>query len=141
MIRRPPRSTLFPYTTLFRSGVAMEQPRPVAAGDLAEVVHRLRQLACAGAMARHGPDQTIEAAPDHGGGLGGRIAQDLRRPVHPAVGPLDVRPEWGGALQAAADQPAQPRERRRPAPLFAMRFRLSLTAARRALSFRPQAAS
>src|SRR2546428_4116926 len=24
MIRRPPRSTLFPYTTLFRSGEAME---------------------------------------------------------------------------------------------------------------------
>src|SRR5437899_9444242 len=24
MIRRPPRSTLFPYTTLFRSGVAVE---------------------------------------------------------------------------------------------------------------------
>src|SRR3712207_8543280 len=27
MIRRPPRSTLFPYTTLFRSA---EQPRPLA---------------------------------------------------------------------------------------------------------------
>src|SRR5256885_7994282 len=25
MIRRPPRSTLFPYTTLFRSGAAAEQ--------------------------------------------------------------------------------------------------------------------
>src|SRR3712207_8547327 len=25
MIRRPPRSTLFPYTTLFRSGLALEQ--------------------------------------------------------------------------------------------------------------------
>src|SRR3712207_8339173 len=25
MIRRPPRSTLFPYTTLFRSGVAVEE--------------------------------------------------------------------------------------------------------------------
>src|SRR3712207_8686507 len=25
MIRRPPRSTLFPYTTLFRSGTAMER--------------------------------------------------------------------------------------------------------------------
>src|SRR3712207_7637095 len=25
MIRRPPRSTLFPYTTLFRSGVAPER--------------------------------------------------------------------------------------------------------------------
>src|SRR3712207_7347475 len=26
MIRRPPRSTLFPYTTLFRSGAASAQP-------------------------------------------------------------------------------------------------------------------
>src|SRR2546428_5421304 len=34
MIRRPPRSTLFPYTTLFRSrhrgaGAELEDPRPV----------------------------------------------------------------------------------------------------------------
>src|SRR2546427_8596414 len=28
MIRRPPRSTLFPYTTLFRSDVAGYQPWP-----------------------------------------------------------------------------------------------------------------
>src|SRR2546427_8351041 len=27
MIRRPPRSTLFPYTTLFRSGIAAPRPR------------------------------------------------------------------------------------------------------------------
>src|SRR5438034_4190831 len=27
MIRRPPRSTLFPYTTLFRSRAGREQPR------------------------------------------------------------------------------------------------------------------
>src|SRR3712207_7589153 len=38
MIRRPPRSTLFPYTTLFRSGIeenrpVIDQPHP-AAGDL-----------------------------------------------------------------------------------------------------------
>src|SRR2546426_9134169 len=34
MIRRPPRSTLFPYTTLFRSLLA-EQPRPVlVAGNI-----------------------------------------------------------------------------------------------------------
>src|SRR3712207_8361305 len=26
MIRRPPRSTLFPYTTLFRSAARLEQP-------------------------------------------------------------------------------------------------------------------
>src|SRR2546430_5777003 len=28
MIRRPPRSTLFPYTTLFRSGFSTEHGRP-----------------------------------------------------------------------------------------------------------------
>src|SRR4029434_11349708 len=28
MIRRPPRSTLFPYTTLFRSTLTMSQPPP-----------------------------------------------------------------------------------------------------------------
>src|SRR2546422_8979185 len=39
MIRRPPRSTLFPYTTLFRSGV-LEDPALVA--DVHEVgVHRV----------------------------------------------------------------------------------------------------
>src|SRR3712207_8199143 len=36
MIRRPPRSTLFPYTTLFRSPPAPEAPLPAqaAAADL-----------------------------------------------------------------------------------------------------------
>src|SRR3712207_8020944 len=38
MIRRPPRSTLFPYTTLFRSLVLLDQPvvqpvRDLLAGD------------------------------------------------------------------------------------------------------------
>src|SRR3712207_8282742 len=28
MIRRPPRSTLFPYTTLFRSGIALPRSPP-----------------------------------------------------------------------------------------------------------------
>src|SRR3989442_4750427 len=36
MIRRPPRSTLFPYTTLFRSGRAADQ--------LLQQVERLRAL-------------------------------------------------------------------------------------------------
>src|SRR5690349_23505429 len=33
MIRRPPRSTLFPYTTLFRSEELTEAIRSVAAGE------------------------------------------------------------------------------------------------------------
>src|SRR5690554_7491773 len=30
MIRRPPRSTLFPYTTLFRSSTVVKPPKPCA---------------------------------------------------------------------------------------------------------------
>src|SRR3712207_7181167 len=39
MIRRPPRSTLFPYTTLFRSGLAapLDPVARVAAGQLGRV--------------------------------------------------------------------------------------------------------
>src|SRR2546427_8663103 len=48
MIRRPPRSTLFPYTTLFRSG-ADRHPHLRAGGPRAalEEVHE-DHLACAG---------------------------------------------------------------------------------------------
>src|SRR5690349_22033210 len=47
MIRRPPRSTLFPYTTLFRSaGLQARAPRGreavVVGGDLVELLDRLR---------------------------------------------------------------------------------------------------
>src|SRR2546427_9383182 len=34
MIRRPPRSTLFPYTTLFRSRQGREGEHPASPGDL-----------------------------------------------------------------------------------------------------------
>src|SRR5256886_12835349 len=36
MIRRPPRSTLFPYTTLFRSTQRGSGPRPLEASDRKE---------------------------------------------------------------------------------------------------------
>src|SRR3712207_7138924 len=34
MIRRPPRSTLFPYTTLFRSRTELKEQRPLRPRDL-----------------------------------------------------------------------------------------------------------
>src|SRR5689334_24703123 len=37
MLRRPPRSTLFPYTTLFRSRVPKTHPRIEAYGDVDEL--------------------------------------------------------------------------------------------------------
>src|SRR5438034_9780376 len=42
MIRRPPRSTLFPYTTLFRS----ELHQQVLGGDGPGVAQELRRLHC-----------------------------------------------------------------------------------------------
>src|SRR5688572_31838792 len=44
MIRRPPRSTLFPYTTLFRStAVLRPEKNPV---QLVEAIARLRATGC-----------------------------------------------------------------------------------------------
>src|SRR3712207_7775936 len=39
MIRQPPRSTLFPYTTLFRSETADERPHGLEHGAAAGAVH------------------------------------------------------------------------------------------------------
>src|SRR3712207_7325501 len=56
MIRRPPRSTLFPYTTLFRSeraGLAVRQP-----------VHRVHELPAP--RLQHLPGQDVLAADQPG---------------------------------------------------------------------------
>src|SRR3712207_8133133 len=55
MIRRPPRSTLFPYTTLFRShrpdrGPRMSEQAPGAVGTAARREHPLRALVLAGGL-------------------------------------------------------------------------------------------
>src|SRR2546430_8304652 len=49
MIRRPPRSTLFPYTTLFRSKLLLEEPeseavRMAVAGESEVIVSALTEL-------------------------------------------------------------------------------------------------
>src|SRR5260370_26882860 len=41
MIRRPPRSTLFPYTTLFRSDVPQDGPRRLALERQADLLLEL----------------------------------------------------------------------------------------------------
>src|SRR3712207_8235523 len=62
MIRRPPRSTLFPYTTLFRS----PRDRPhVGAGGL----HVLGQALLAGPPPQRPAEALREGAPRHLGGV------------------------------------------------------------------------
>src|SRR5947199_1488331 len=59
MIRRPPRSTLFPYTTLFRSQPAGRQrlPGEVGAALLMEAVQFLDRLRLAAHVERLGRGQ------------------------------------------------------------------------------------
>src|SRR2546422_7833675 len=71
MIRRPPRSTLFPYTTLFRSPQiergAGEPPR------LPEAVHEVTRVRLGDRLGAIGHD-----------GEPGRRGADLRRPGSPS---------------------------------------------------------
>src|SRR5215211_8265624 len=44
MIRRPPRSTLFPYTTLFRSSAMIRSKGEAGTGNIVEAVRHLRGI-------------------------------------------------------------------------------------------------
>src|SRR3712207_7162033 len=60
MIRRPPRSTLFPYTTLFRSGAGPSSLLEGLAQDLACFVVQLRNVRLADAQAGRSEKHTSE---------------------------------------------------------------------------------
>src|SRR3712207_8154549 len=68
MIRRPPRSTLFPSTTLFRSHVAIFQPLEQIVGGVlwkgAESLYRHERERDAGVVAG---DEVLERGEDGGG--------------------------------------------------------------------------
>src|SRR4051794_41737937 len=70
MIRRPPRSTLFPYTTLFRSRVGELEGQAPAAGLAPDLRPGAEQL---------GPDQH-----DHGGDRPDRKSTRLNS-SHPSI--------------------------------------------------------
>src|SRR3712207_7463272 len=63
MIRRPPRSTLFPYTTLFRSRGRL---RPTPRGDPAEIVGLLTG-GLGGAQPPDGPRRRVPDTVGRGG--------------------------------------------------------------------------
>src|SRR6266446_10986081 len=91
MIRRPPRSTLFPYTTLFRSRVGAVLLRPLELLDL------LRGAA----GHRRGADVGVDLGGDHAPDAGGieapgraLAAEHARVPDHrPALRDGLVHPE------------------------------------------------
>src|SRR5258708_14706382 len=76
MIRRPPRSTLFPYTTLFRSQVARVQrdDRRDVGDRVRHVVHHVGRGAALALLAVHAADDLQRA----------RVARLVRRDDHGA---------------------------------------------------------
>src|SRR2546422_5483915 len=106
MIRRPPRSTLFPYTTLFRSQRLVYQERVGRAGEPARELHQpqIRRGQPAGDVAR--PPQS-----DGGHCRQGALARAWRRRLvregadHDVVEHGELR-EGANDLEGAADTAA-----------------------------------
>src|SRR5689334_24796162 len=63
MLRRPPRSTLFPYTTLFRSSVERGMRLPRLRRDDAAVAHRLLVDERGAGLFRLGSDVLVAGHP------------------------------------------------------------------------------
>src|SRR3712207_9066918 len=86
MIRRPPRSTLFPYTTLFRSREGVLQRVDVAG--------RLQRARVNGRHSRHA--RAAGAGPEAGaldGAVDGTAAVDIPAAVLPGLGDESLRSE------------------------------------------------
>src|SRR3989454_7295949 len=113
MIRRPPRSTLFPYTTLFRSLAAVgrygaDDPRPVEAGTIYDLASLTKVVglttACMllvdeGKLALDEPVQRY--VPEFRGA--GKQGATVRHLLTPSAGPPAWRPFY-----PAADSRATP---------------------------------
>src|SRR2546430_15757524 len=98
MIRRPPRSTLFPYTTLFRSGeLGMEDAIPALSRQLDHADERVRKAVALGlakigsrnaaeALRRALRDKSSEGRMQGALGIGGRKSSALAMPPLAAMG-------------------------------------------------------
>src|SRR3712207_9383646 len=95
MIRRPPRSTLFPYTTLFRSrgqALARGQQRELALGGVAlEVVQALDALADRLEVRQQAAEPAVVDV-GHAGALGG-VLDGVARSEERRVG-KECRSRW-----------------------------------------------
>src|SRR2546422_11493522 len=83
MIRRPPRSTLFPYTTLFRSPFALARDGPDGGGSGVEDRH----LVLVDDVPEAPPVRVLGDAFEHQAGraVGQRAVDDVAVARHPAA--------------------------------------------------------
>src|SRR5256886_16288939 len=108
MIRRPPRSTLFPYTTLFRS-----QPAGLVTLDFSDPERAAQQAA---EFARRHPIAGVIGVDDDGAVVAAAIAERLALKGNPpaaALAPRDKHPQRrGGPPPRAPRAAAGPRHPR-----------------------------
>src|SRR3712207_9301063 len=122
MIRRPPRSTLFPYTTLFRSvdRVAVELPRPDVVDDDrgdqgAERRERQRAVEVRERILAERLEQVLPGPESHASGLRDGAAARAAAAVGRAE--YDTGPRYTRRASCPATSGAGPRpEPRRDAP-------------------------
>src|SRR3712207_4484392 len=118
MIRRPPRSTLFPYTTLFRSAGGSEHVPPVVE-EFVQVVVRPGRLPQEGRQERavveeHGEERKGDQRQPEGDGCLPRdpVHRDLLLGVLAPVGTiLRARDQSPGSRILAPPRPSRPRSR------------------------------
>src|SRR2546430_4007608 len=105
MIRRPPRSTLFPYTTLFRS-----QPAGLVTLDFSDPERAAQQAA---EFARRHPIAGVIGVDDDGAVVAAAIAERLALKGNPPAGALAARDKHLQRRARAAPRRPGPRVRRR----------------------------
>src|SRR2546426_8045203 len=103
MIRRPPRSTLFPYTTLFRSDREWISAEIGSAGDLDVVGHAVEgqgRTECVG-----GPGGAVEQSTGMAvvGGIGGCLARPVSQGPEGRQRGIMEREHFDAAERAAVD--------------------------------------
>src|SRR3989442_12191662 len=90
MIRRPPRSTLFPYTTLFRSGLAAARAMAQAAEQAAGLPPRTALVLSTGVI---GVPLPLEQVADGLRAAAGRLTPEGGPEAAPAILTTGPRPK------------------------------------------------
>src|SRR3712207_27539 len=106
MIRRPPRSTLFPYTTLFRSGRPRRHPRARVAAS----TDHLKE-ASVGQASTIGPDIAKRVFQAHGADAAGHVVFRKRLARAKLLEFFAAQPPCVVAMEACAGSQHWARER------------------------------
>src|SRR3712207_7842022 len=98
MIRRPPRSTLLPYTTLFRSGVPVREEELLLPGHAEEL-----------------PDLAVRRSEEHTSELQSRqylvcrLLLEKKRYARRQTSPRSLQPDFAGIARQPTSTPLQAR--------------------------------